>query len=267
MRLDQGQAGALFEKRSHLANDCLSQADLLVQLSKDIFARDWGNVAENYLSGKLLIYAEVEAISPNGENDLFRVIIGQRDLMIGGIGLDIVDCGNPSTATHNAERRRDGGVGFHQANPVLILVGDFVDGPKGVIPSGVWFLGKNEVPLISGEFLFHTVWPNHTRGWEYIRLPGVAVNPAEWKPYARCSSAIELNERNCRLVEGCSAPSGNLYDVEGEALWNGCAQVADYVKCIGLEVLSRGVNHRTMELIDGRHKLSKLALSTFDVFL
>lgn len=244
------------------AQYALDQADLLAERSQHIASLNWFNVSKNYEAGYAAIYLQIETTSD--DKDRFPFLVLNKEVVIGGIGADEI------SDRHSGDRRADakgvganGGASRDQPFPVLIHVGDFVDGPKGVISSGVWSLGFNERPLISREFLFYSLLDPFP--WEFARLP--VVEAAEWEPYARHTSPGFLDPSDHHLVEGTSKVADGFDQLPCNVIGGVFDAACDYARSVRIVLGEDMIGCRLVVPVDERYKVAKFALSSFDLFL
>lgn len=237
-------------------------ANLFVERAQDISTIDTKTVAENYADGKQVFYVCLACHSPHGNKHRFAFLIGQEMLEFGWPDSQAVNHSVP-----HGEAVGEIGRNGHQVFPVLIFVGDLVDGPEGVIPSGVWALGADEFPLACSEFLFQSVLPGHPFIWEWIGLPGIPVYAPEGKPYARRAAPIEINKRGGRFVEGDPQSLDDFNGIEGYIDIDVFLAACDYMRKIRITVDSDRVGAGLKVPVDGRFEIVKFSASTGDIFL
>lgn len=253
---------ALGEQNSHPFEDVLNDTYLFVERCKDIAAIGTKSVAENYSCGKVVLYVGLRNRCPHRKEYGFSFLIAKDVLELGGVNKQSVDI----TAVES-EAVIQSGLDGHQSFPMFIGVGDLVDGPEGCIPSRVWALGANEVPLLRSEFLFQSVLPGQPFTWKFIGLPGVAVDAAEGEPYARRSSSVIGDNCYRRLVQRGAQSQNKVDDIERDIDVNVFIAACDYVRKIQFSLSAKGIGVCFQEPIYGRFEINKLALSTGDIFL
>lgn len=263
---DSGQAGASLSQTSKPLGDVIDRADLFVERHQDVFARDWSDTAKNYADGKLVIYARLRCNGAEGEQHHLSLLIAEHMVRVGWPRVHAVNEERARGVGHNTEAMGKIRVGGNQILPVLVGVGDFVHGPEGVIPSGVWALGFDEAPLSRSEFLFQTVFPNHSFGWEWLGLPGLPVDAAEGEPYARRAAPIKFGQAHDGLIKGGAEPTDDLNHIEGYIDGQIGLTACDYVRAMRLTLDSNRIGVGGKVPVDGPFELVKLALSSFDVF-
>lgn len=241
-------------------DDVIYLTNLFVECAQDISLIDTKSLAEIYRDGEAVFYVLLVHCLPHGREYKFPFLIGQNMLELGWPHNQFIDEA-PAEGKSMVEMRLD----CDQINPVLIGVGDFVNGPENLIPSGIWSLGAKEVPLYGCEFLFQLL--DSSGVWEFIRLPGIPIYSPEGKPYARCANAVSVNHSHDKLVQSRSDALNDLdaieRDVDIEIFFAAC----DYVKQISISFDADGVGVRLHMPIDSRYKLLKFARSTSDIFL
>jgi hypothetical protein len=266
---DSGQAGVLFassKKRGETFDNVVSQADLLVELHQDVFSRDWEQTAKNYADAKLMIYLLLGYLGPHGHQHRFPFLIGNEVLNVGWLDRKVVDVGHSGWVRPHRKAMIEIGADADQIFPMLVLISDLVDGPEGVIPSGVWSLGFDEVPLIGSQFLFNSMIAGHPRTWEWLRLPGVPVDASEGKPYARGAAPIGLNQGNNGLIQRRAQAKHDIDDIEGEVVGDIFVAACDYMGKLAITMDADRVGFRLNEPVDSRFEVIKLSLSSFDIF-
>jgi hypothetical protein len=261
---NQGGYGSSKEVSKAL-QDFLYHTDLLVKRSQDVLSRNWERASENYADGKLMIYLVLTYLGTKGEQHDFPFLIGKDVLELGWPNGHEVEEDRATPPRHRKampKMRLDP----HQVFPMLIFVGDLVHRPEDVISSGVWSLGFDEGPLIGSEFLFQSVLPGHPRIWEWIRLPSVAVDAPEWVPYARRATAIKLDEGDSGFVERNAKTLDDFDNIESDVPWDAFVAACNYMRDIRFSMDSYRVGVGLKEPVNRRLKVTKLALSSFDIF-
>lgn len=241
-------------------------SDLLIEQSQDIFAREWEATAENYAEAKMLLYVHIAGADADGKKHNFAFLICHQTLELGQ--LDSHELKNPLSHTlldaegnSLVKLRRNA----HQVFPMLIFVGDFVDSPEGVIPSGVWALGENECPLLGSKFLFQSLGGPGV--WEWKWLPSVPVDSAEWKSYARRSDVPAIDRVDHRFVQRSAEASDNLDNIESDIFGEVFLAACDYMRLVRVLLSAEGVGFTLDVPVDDRFEIVETALSSFDVFV
>jgi len=240
----------------------VDDANLFVERCKDIAAICTKSVSENYAGGKAVLYIGLRHYGPHGHEDHFSFLIAKEVLEFGWSDGQPVD-----VASIECESMVQVGANLDQTFPMLVGVSNLVDGPKGIIPSRVWAVGANEVPLLRTEFLFQSVLPDHPFTWEFIGLPGVAVDAAEWEPYARSAPAIAGDERDGGLIQRGSKAQNEIHNIEGDIDVEIFLAACNYVAETRFSLSAEGVGVRLQEPVNRRFELTELALSSGDIFL
>ncbi len=259
--ISSNRAG-LFKERSHCFEDAIHDANLFVERCKDISSIDTKPLSENYAHGKAVLYVRLRCGLPHGGQNHFAFLVAKDILKLGWPGHECVD---ESVAQREAVIQKR--LNFDKAFPMLVGVSDLVNGPEGGISSRVWSLGTEEIPLLRSEFLFQSILPGHPRTWEFIGLPGIAIDTAEWEPYARHATIVVGDEGNGSFVQCGAKTKHEVNDIESYIDVDLFLAACDYMRKTRFSLSSEGVGIRFEEPIDVRFKLTKLALSTGDIFL
>jgi hypothetical protein len=257
-------AGASKECFVKRIDDALRQSDLLVQRHNDVLARDWGQFAKNYADGYGVLYVKVEAAILDGEHRPFTFLVTKKGLVCGIANQSARDSSRASSAADSqvdpTSQARDHA---NKTFPVLVGVGDFVDGPQGIVPSWVWLLGCDQRPLIGREFLFYSIL--HPLGWKRLSLP--SRQPAEWEPYARAASPVLIDKLDHQLVEGAPQMPDGFDDLPREVIRRVALQAGDYMGPIlasgDVETVRPALGVKACTRLD----VVELAFSTFDLFV
>lgn len=252
----------LSKKGTHTFQDVLDDTRLFVECCKNVAAIDAKSLAENYADGKAVLYVRLRNRVPHRCEHNFSFLIAKDTLEFGWPKKEFVD-----VSAVNGEAVAKGWIYSDEVFPVLVDVGHLVDGPEGVISSGVWALGTNEHPLFGSEFLFQSVLPGHPRVWEFVRLPSVPVDASKWEPYARRATLDASDQCNRRLVERGPKPEDDIDNIEGNVDVEVFLAACDYVRQTRFLLDPQGVGVGLQEPVDGRFEVYKLSLSTGDIFL
>lgn len=253
------------QEGAELVDHVLNETNLLVQRHQDVFARNWHETAKNYLEKRLLLYAEV-AGTVEGKKYCYPFIVCERGVsLVGHVDdalrrsrrTDRIDV-QPGTEARN---------NFNESLPVLVGVSNLVDGPQGVVPSGVWFLGFDNPPLIGRKFLFYSTFAEHAPVWERIWLPCAAVDAPEGVPYARSAPSVLLNNVDYGFVERDAEPLSNVNRVPGDVLWKAAILACEHVRNTVFSFDAYAIGPTIDEPVDSAFKIVKLSLSSFDVFV
>lgn len=254
----------LSQKGNETFDNVVSQADLLVELHQDVFSRDWEQTAKNYADAKLMIYLLLRNLGPHGHEHRFPFLIGKEVLNVGWLNRKVVDVGHPGWVRPHRKAVIEIGADADQIFPMLVLISDLVDGPKGIIPSGVWSLGFDEVPLIGSQFLFNIA--GHPRTWERLWLPGVPVDASEGKPYARGATPVGFNQSNDGLIQRRAQAKHDINNIEREVVGDIFFAACDYMGKLAITMDAERIGVCLNEPVDSRFKVIKLSLSSFDIF-
>lgn len=246
-------------------DDLLRQSDLRVEEANDVYARDWQATAKNYVDGKALLYVLLRHRLPCGKEHFFPFLIGKNVLELGWHESQKIDVAVPEAVTEQHEIVSEVRPQLDQIFPMLIRVGEFVNGPEGVVASRMWVLGHEEVPQRGSKFLFQSI--TRPGVWEWKWLPGICVQPAEGKPYARRSlSGIVDGVDDC-FVECGAKPQDNFNDVERNVLGDVFVAACDYMRQTTIVMDAHRVGFSVKERPQSGHEIVELAVSAFDVFL
>lgn len=252
----------LAEERAHPFEDVVNDAYLFVERCEDIAAIDTKSVAENYVDGKAVLHVGLTYGGSHGKQHCLAFLIAKDVLELGWPRVESIDVG-----AVEYEAVVDVGFDINETFPMLVGVSNLVNGPEGPVSSRVWALGAEKLPLRRTEFLFQSVLPGHPFVWEFIGLPGVAVDSAEGEPYARRSALIFDNECDSGFIQRRSKAQDEVNDIKRNIDIDLLLAASDYVSKVRFSLSSNGVGVRFQEPVDGRFKLTKLALSTGDIFL
>lgn len=251
------------KERAHPFQDALDEANLLVERHQDVASRDWGNFAKNYLDGKAVFCVKVSAPAFDGQEHCFTFLVVRNGHVcrvnsegLGSVGAEQVEVVLPETCAS-----------LNEFLPVLVAVGDLVDGPEGIIPSGIWLVGCDKVPLGGGEFLYYSMLPGHPVVWKWIGLPSLIVEPAKREAHARGTSTIALNERDHGLIESNSDPLDNFNRFPCDIVWRIALEAADYVGRFRMTLRPDTMGAGLDIPPDERFELREFALSSFDIFV
>lgn len=253
---------ATLKKGAHPLQGVLDDTYLFVERCKDVASIDANALAENYADGKVVLYVRLRDRAPHRRDYNFSFLITKDVLELGWTQKQLVE-----VATAKGKAVAKEGIDCDEAFPVLVGIGDFVDCPKGVISSGVWALVTDEFPLLGSELLFQSVLTGHPRVWEFVWLPGVAIDATKWKPYARRALAVSLDQRHGCLIKRGSQAKDKINHVEGDVDVEVFLSACDYVREVRFLVEAERVGIGLQEPIDGQLEVSKLAHSTGNIFL
>lgn len=203
-------------------DNALRQTNLLLQRDKDLSARDWYDFAKNYADGRLgvVLHCRVGSVA---KDDSIRLLLLRQGLRPGRIHHD--ECCMAVTDTKFAPNGADAYV--QKVLPVLIGIGDLVDGPKGIIPSGMWFLPNKQIPHLGRQFLFQSLFM--TGVWErlWIACDFVYSPPGEADPGN--SPIVFFDESNDHFVESVPELHGNLARLQRQFFGGIAGQARDVV--------------------------------------
>ena len=244
-------------------DDALNQTNLLVECHQDIFSLDWHEFAKNYALGYAAIHLNIAVIGGKCEQYNFPFLILKDGITIGGVSFDLFNIAAARTVRTDAERILKCGQDFNQSFPMLVGVSDLIDGPEGIVSSGVWFLGFDEIPLVRREFLFCS-FPSGV--WEWTRLP-VVIESAEGVGYARKATPIEFNKVNCHFIEGVSQMPDSFDNFPSEISRQLFIEACNYVGAIRFMLDPDEMRVRLDEPVNSHFKVVKLMLSSFDLFV
>lgn len=238
------------------------KADVLVKRCNEIFSLNWNDFAKNYALGYLALHLTIKVCGVEGRQHLFSFLIVKNGVVLADANVKV---GHLEKAKVRANAKTGGKIGndLNQVLPVLVGVGDLVEGPEERISSGVWLVGHNEAPLIGREFLFYsTLYPCV---WKRTRLP-VLVQSTEWEPYARYAPPILPDEGDNHFIQRRSEMADYLdrfeSDVERDIFLDAC----DYVDAFSFNLCTNTVRLRADKIVNGRYEIVELSLSSFDLF-
>lgn len=243
-------------------NNAFRDTDLLIERSQDVFARDWSEFAENYRRGRLGLYAKLALSTDDGDEHSFSFIVVKQGVVLVGQDDDFSRTTKLCSGAKEANAISQDRSNIHKIAPVLVGVGDLVDTPEGVISSGVWSLGYDQIPLLRRQFLFYCP---RSGIWDWKWLP--VVHAPKWEPYARCASAIEFNERHQHLIERRSQMSDGLHNLKGDIVGRGFLAACHVMNTWPFSIDSKGVRMRGNVGVDSSLEMVEFALSSFDLFV
>ena len=255
-----GQAGPRSDHFSEHYQDPLNQPDLLADRYQDVFSRDWFDFGENYASGYLALYLCISR-DVDGCHDSFRFLIAKHGVFSTVESNRIYQCDGPSGAEADTARPVNTlGGDPHQTGPVFVGVSDSVDTPKGVVPSGVWFLGQKNIPLRGCEFLFYSVMSG---AWERFRLP--ITDTAEWKGGIRYPLAVCHEYVGNHFIKGGSEVPDNFNNLKPSVVCNGLFDAYKYGLACKF-IVNSSVEISLEEGVEPGFQITEFALSAFDLF-
>lgn len=255
-------------RSSETTQDELRHSDLLVKRSQDIFASDRGNIRENYVRGYTQIYLLVEAFTVGEQKHRFPFLITQDEVTICWT--------HGASPTHGKTCRRSDaennalvemGVSFDNSGAMLNGVCDFIDPPEQIIPSRVWSLGFDEIPLVGREFLFYSTFPSHPPIWESIRLPSISVYAPKWKADAGCTAPVRFDNFENSSIECGPQALDNAHGTPSQILWEVYSELRDYILSGFVATSFDSVRVAFNEPIDDRFQFLKLSFSTPDMLV
>lgn len=242
----------------------LNQTDLLVKRHQDIFTLDWGDVAKNYVLGYSALYILVSSTLPDGKKHTFSFLVVKDSVELCGVVCDEIVVGSSTVSTaKEAGRALKLGDGFDKALPMLVGVSDLVHGPEGVIPSGVWSLGFDKLPLIGREFLFNSILDPGI--WERISLP--ITHATKREGYTGSASTVEFDNIDNHFIERTPQMLDSLDGLEGDVIRQILIEACNYVMKTTVFLGQHGVGTRFDVPIDSRFEVVEFSLSSFDLFL
>lgn len=243
--------------------DVISHTDLLIEEAQDHFTRDPRATAKNYAEAKAVLHIGARYTLASGNQHSFSFLIAKDVLELGWAEVELIDVKSGATPSEGKAVPQPG-FDHNQVFPVLIFIGDLVNGPEGVIRSGVWALGHDEIPFGGSEFLFQAI--EGPGIWEWKRLPGL-IETTEWKPYARRSDAAAFDRGHDRLIEGRAKAKHYIDHIKGDVAGEVFLAACDEVSKLSVLLKPEGVGFGLKEPIDSRFEFVELAVSSFDVFL
>ncbi len=254
-------------------DNSIDDSDLFVQRHQKVFSLDWADISECYDVGCCAIYLIICIGIGEGKHHKLPFLILKEGIAVGGMGgkgrgrreclTDLRRFGDEQPYVEREIFYRSGNL--DQAFPMFVGISNLVNGPKGVIPSGVWFLGLDESPLLWGEFLFYFAGQN-SGVWEWVRLPTV-IDAPKWEPYARDASPVVDDEVDGHFVESASEVADGFNCFPSDLNWNLLVDCCNHVRNISV-TLNSGRNGLQVDVpIDGRFEVIKLASSSFDLFV
>jgi len=260
--LESLRGASISEKQTvSFANDDLDGFKLRINRWNDLFPMQHRGRAEDYFLGNAAIYVRVNAGSIEGRKHSFAFLIAKDGVVFGGTDANISH-ERWSSRRPQGKRGVKSRLDINKHVPMLISVCQFVDAPKDVVASGVWFLGDDEIPLRRSEFLFQCLM---SRSWKWISLP--LVESAERKPYARCSSSIPPDHRHRHLVEGLPDVLDRLDYIKGEVYGRLFVAASNYVNAMEYDFATNAVRLRGYKGGDVLCELTEFAFSTPDLFM
>ena len=266
-----GQAGAVkelssTESRRKSFDDALYHSDLMVKRGNYLHSVNWRNWADNYADANRMIYLRLRrsAHGREGKEQSFSFLVGADEISIAGQGKARFAVTSEDSTPHFDLCHGNTEVNRYQVLPVLVLVGKLVDTPKKVVPSRVWFLGQDKIPLVGREFLFELC--DRAPVWKRFRLPIVAETP-EWEPYARNATTVSFDKRHHHLVERGTQMVDTLGELKSDVDRGQFVDACNYVRCLPIFVEHASAFSLVPKpLVDQPFEVEGLALSTGDLF-
>lgn len=191
------------------------KSDLLFQHYENVLAMDGRNVGENYLNGLLELYLTLKVDDPPDQE--LTLLIGrwlpeQVELARKGAWIDGVgNCRNLPAGWNDAWMDDH----LDKAEAMFCRVGDFVDTPKGVVPSRIRLIRQHARPLFFREFVFNSL---HTGCRKLARIP-IAAHAAEGEVGVGGGAVAALvNQHRDHFVQSGEEVRGNSDELKHDAI-------------------------------------------------